>query len=192
MAGYIGSRASVTVTSPETDSRYVNVTGDTMTGALKVGTIQNTSGGSPTAADLGLNVTGTVLQIASGYNDTQYAGTATGVWNDAFTFSISGVQSGSKLLIEFHPAGLMEHIEAVLYSVFKNGIEIARSMHNGAGNGGWRTAPTVAIGEDTTPSVGTNTYQVKIYSTSPPWYINYEYPLNFHPRSMWKITEIAQ
>lgn len=36
MAGYIGSKTSVTVVSPETDSRYVNVTGDTMTGALSV------------------------------------------------------------------------------------------------------------------------------------------------------------
>ena len=44
MAGYIGSRASVTVTSPETDSRYVNVTGDTMTGAL-TGTDLTLSGG---------------------------------------------------------------------------------------------------------------------------------------------------
>lgn len=34
MAGYIGSKSSVTVTSPETDSRYVNTTGDTMTGDL--------------------------------------------------------------------------------------------------------------------------------------------------------------
>ena len=44
MAGYIGSKTSVTVTSPETDSRYVNVTGDTMTGAL-VGTDLTLSGG---------------------------------------------------------------------------------------------------------------------------------------------------
>ena len=44
MAGYIGSKASVTVTSPETDSRYVNVTGDTMTGALP-GTDLTLSGG---------------------------------------------------------------------------------------------------------------------------------------------------
>lgn len=36
MSGYIGSKTSVTVTSPETDSRYVNVTGDTMTGGLTV------------------------------------------------------------------------------------------------------------------------------------------------------------
>ena len=37
MAGYIGSKTSVTVTSPETDSRYVNTSGDTMTGSLTVG-----------------------------------------------------------------------------------------------------------------------------------------------------------
>lgn len=162
-----------------------------MTSILKVDQIQNSAGNTPTAADLGLNVTGSVLQIASGYNSTQYSGTTTGAWVNAFTFSISNVQAGSKLLIEFDPAGLMEHIEAVLYSVFKNDVEIARSMHNGAGNGGWRTAPTVAIGEDTNPSVGTNTYQVKIFSTSPPWYINYQYPSSYSPRSMWKITEIA-
>lgn len=36
-----------------------------MTSILKVGTIQNTAGGAPTAADLGLNVTGTVLQVAN-------------------------------------------------------------------------------------------------------------------------------
>ena len=36
MSGYIGSKASVTVVSPETDSRYVNVAGDTMTGDLTV------------------------------------------------------------------------------------------------------------------------------------------------------------
>lgn len=36
MAGYIGSKASVTVTSPETDSRYVNSSGDTITGDLTV------------------------------------------------------------------------------------------------------------------------------------------------------------
>jgi len=36
MAGYIGSKTSVTVTSPETDSRYVNTSGDTMTSDLDV------------------------------------------------------------------------------------------------------------------------------------------------------------
>ena len=34
MAGYIGSKASVSVVSPETDSRYVNVSGDTVTGDM--------------------------------------------------------------------------------------------------------------------------------------------------------------
>ena len=36
-----------------------------MTSILKVSTIQNTAGTAPTAADLGLNVTGSVLQVKS-------------------------------------------------------------------------------------------------------------------------------
>ena len=45
MAGYIGSKSSVTVTSTETDSRYVNTSGDTMTGDLTVeGNITSNSG----------------------------------------------------------------------------------------------------------------------------------------------------
>ena len=36
-----------------------------MTSILKVSTIQNTAGGAPTAADLGLNVTGSVIQVAN-------------------------------------------------------------------------------------------------------------------------------
>jgi hypothetical protein len=40
-----------------------------MTSILKVSTIQNTAGGAPTAADLGLNVTGSVLQVKS-FNQT--------------------------------------------------------------------------------------------------------------------------
>jgi len=34
MAGYIGTKTSVTVVSAETDSRYVNVTGDTISGDI--------------------------------------------------------------------------------------------------------------------------------------------------------------
>ena len=40
-----------------------------MTSILKVSTIQNTAGGAPTAADLGLNVAGSVLQVKS-FNQT--------------------------------------------------------------------------------------------------------------------------
>ena len=135
---------------------------------------------------------GQVLQVASGYNQTPFSGTSTNVWNTTFSFHIDNVKSGSSLLIEMHPAGLMEYIEAVIYGVFKNSTELGRTMHNGSGNGGWRTAPTVAICTDTNPDVGTNTYNVKVWSTSPPWYINYTYPSGYTPRTMWKITEIKQ
>ena len=132
---------------------------------------------------------GYVVQIASGYNSTQFSGSSTGVWNATFSFHIDNVRSGSSLLIEMDPAGLMENIGAVIYGVFKNSTELGRTVHNTAGNASWRTAPTVAICTDTNPDVGTNTYNVKIWSTSPFWYINYAY--GDSPRTMWKITEIA-
>ena len=134
---------------------------------------------------------GQVLQIASGYNDTQYASSTTGSWNTTFTFSINNVRSGSSCLIEVDPAGLMESNGGVVYGVFDGSTELGRCMHNTSGNGGWRTAPTMITCTDTSPSVGTNTYTLKIWSTGPYWYINYVYPSGYKPRTSYKITELA-
>lgn len=134
---------------------------------------------------------GQVLQIASGYNDTQYASSSTGSWNTTFTFSINNVRSGSSCLIEVDPAGLMESGGGVVYAVFDGSTELGRSMHNTAGNSSWRTAPTMITCTDTSPSVGTNTYTLKIWSTGPYWYINYVYPTGYKPRTSYKITELA-
>ena len=134
---------------------------------------------------------GQVLQIASGYNDTQYAASTTGSWNTTFTFSINNVRSGSSCLIEVDPAGLMESGGGVVYGVFDGSTELGRCMHNTSGNSGWRTAPTMIVCTDTSPSVGTNTYTLKIWSTGPYWYINYVYPSGYKPRTSYKITELA-
>ena len=61
MAGYIGTKASVTVVSTETDNRYVNASGDTMSGDLtvsanlKADTIVNESGDNDSGLDLSTN-----------------------------------------------------------------------------------------------------------------------------------------
>lgn len=73
MAGYIGSKSSVTVVSPETDSRYVNVAGDTMTGDLTVE-------GAFTSVGIDDNASSTAMTIDSSGNvlvgTTAYTGTA--------------------------------------------------------------------------------------------------------------------
>ena len=76
MAGYIGSKTSVTVTSPETDSRYVNVTGDTMTGALTVG-------GAFTSLGIDDNATSTAMTLDSSGN------VGIGTTSPAFPISVS-------------------------------------------------------------------------------------------------------
>jgi len=40
-----------------------------MTSIIKVDQIQNAAGGVPTAGDLGINTTGTVLQVVQTYNE---------------------------------------------------------------------------------------------------------------------------
>lgn len=64
MAGYIGSKTSVTVISPQTDSRYVNTTGDTMSGSLAVN-------GSVTASYANFNGNG-VPAIINSANGNDY------------------------------------------------------------------------------------------------------------------------
>jgi len=87
-------------TKAETDSRYVNVTGDTMTGALKVDTIQNTSGGTPTAADLGLNVSGSVLQVVSqSFNPSVISTTSTSMVNTGLSLGLTMSSASNKCFI---------------------------------------------------------------------------------------------
>lgn len=77
MSGYIGSKASVTVVSPETDSRYVNVAGDTMTGGLTVPSM--TSTGAITASG-GVYLGGTsAVNLLDDYEE----GTWEPYWSDA-------------------------------------------------------------------------------------------------------------
>ena len=58
-----------------------------MSSIIKVDQIQNTAGGTPTAADLGLDVTGSILQVKSSYlNFTQTTSTS---WADVTNLSVN-------------------------------------------------------------------------------------------------------
>ena len=59
-----------------------------MTSILKVDTIQTAAGGTPTAADLGLNVSGSVLQVVNYKTNTQYTSTSS-TFADMPNFSAS-------------------------------------------------------------------------------------------------------
>jgi hypothetical protein len=73
-----------------------------MTSILKVDTIQNAAGGTPTAADLGLNVSGSVLQVVEGAMGDRLAISTGGNWTQVagLTASITPISATSKILIQ--------------------------------------------------------------------------------------------
>ena len=72
-----------------------------MASIIKVDTIQTAAGGTPTAADLGINTTGTVLQVVNHkWNDSE-AFTSASSWTDSTgsQFTFTPKSSNSNLLL---------------------------------------------------------------------------------------------
>ena len=70
-----------------------------MTGILKVDTIQKNNGATPTAADLGLNVSGTILQVKqTAYSTVDSTSSSTPV-NTGCAVSITPVSITNKILV---------------------------------------------------------------------------------------------
>ena len=77
-----------------------------MTSIIKVDQIQTASGSTPTAADLGINTTGTVLQVVSGITQSQTQNSSTNTYPDmGITLSITPTSSTSKILVITSQAG---------------------------------------------------------------------------------------
>ena len=70
-----------------------------MTSIIKVDTLQKANGSTPTAADLGINITGTVINVGFADTNSKYAATA------AFSFlpiNYTPKYSNSKLLVTYN------------------------------------------------------------------------------------------
>jgi hypothetical protein len=77
-----------------------------MTSIIKVDTLQKANGATPTAADLGINVTGTVLQVVSGSTNSETANSSTNTYTDmGLSLSITPTSSTSKILVITSQAG---------------------------------------------------------------------------------------
>jgi hypothetical protein len=66
---------------------------------IRVDAIKTRAGAVPTANDLGLNVTGTVLQVVSAEDDTGSTTTSTSFQSTSVTASITPSSTSSKILI---------------------------------------------------------------------------------------------
>ena len=75
-----------------------------MTSILKVNNIQKANGSVPTAGDLGLNVTGTVLQVLQHSTLTQVTMNSTSYASTGLELAITPSSSSSKVLINFNTA----------------------------------------------------------------------------------------
>lgn len=69
-----------------------------MASIIKVDQIQTAAGGTPTAADLGINTTGTVLQVKNTIKQDM-ASFSAGSWHTVMELSITPASSSSKILV---------------------------------------------------------------------------------------------
>jgi len=82
-----------------------------MSSIIKVDTIQTAAGGVPTAGDLGLNVTGTVLQVVSAEYSTANTTTTSSTYTDTgLSCSITPTSTSSKILTTVFAVGLYKSV----------------------------------------------------------------------------------
>ena len=102
-----------------------------MTSILKVSTIQNTAGGAPTAADLGLNVTGSVLQVVRTGWSSYITTSSTSLVNTGKSVTITPTSVNSKVLIlltfgYYASNGISDYIVSTF---FRNGTDIGQGTY---------------------------------------------------------------
>ena len=108
-----------------------------MSSILKVDTIQTAAGGTPTAADLGLNVSGSTLQIVrtSASTDFTFAGTTWATWG---TLNITPASTSSKLLVLFSGSGFhrgqASSFDEARVRLLRGGTEVKQNQVGTVGN----------------------------------------------------------
>tara|TARA_B100000530_G_scaffold327999_1_gene268368 strand:+ start:230 stop:742 length:513 start_codon:yes stop_codon:yes gene_type:complete len=81
-----------------------------MTSILKVDSIQKANGSVPTAADLGVNVTGSVLQVVYAETSSSNVALTDSGWTSVgLTALITPSSTSSKILVDFTPHFRMYH-----------------------------------------------------------------------------------
>ena len=109
-----------------------------MTSTIKVDTIQTAAGGTPTAADLGLNVSGSVLQVVSATKSDIWSSSATtGQEIDitGLSATITPTSASSKILVATTVHGSRSGDYAIFaFSTYRNGTLIGAGDASGSGS----------------------------------------------------------
>jgi hypothetical protein len=107
-----------------------------MTSIIKVDQIQTAAGATPTAADLGINTTGTVLQVVNAVKtDTQGFGPALNIWYDitGLSATITPKFSTSKILVHVSISFSGEGNSYIAFRMFRGSTEILYNTEAGTG-----------------------------------------------------------
>jgi hypothetical protein len=114
-----------------------------MSSIIKVDTIQTAAGGTPTAADLGLNTTGSVLQVVEERYTARVSTSSTGWSTTGFTVSITPKSTNSKILVSLHMGAVSNSTDdgAAYFKFYRDGVVLPDSFGPDDGN-----RPGVAFG----------------------------------------------
>ena len=174
-----------------------------MTSIIKVDQIQTLAGAAPTAADLGLNITGSVLQAAFVSQGTSISTTANMNYHSSLPLISQGAQilnqsftpskADSTLFFFFNTYGTASNTSNVIYALFEDSacISAIAPRFVTAGESGWAT---VITRHKAAGSTNTRTYSVRFGGqpgNNPLCKVN-DYPLYTGvPQTTLMILEIA-
>jgi len=158
-----------------------------MTSIIKVDTIQTTAGTAPTAGDLGINTTGTVLQVKCVEWDTQLTD-STYAEKDLFSGQIT-VQEGSKVVAQAS-VGRYVNASGVWGKAYEMRLRIGSVLiqdteHVGPNSTGEESFQHNLMGQTGVLTAGTYTIKVtgsQVVSTNNHYF-------NRNPRSSWLIMQ---
>lgn len=128
-----------------------------MSSILKVDTLQTAAGGVPTAGDLGLNVSGSVLQVQSSVL-TSSNGMSSAAWIDTgLSVAITPRSTNSKFILAVSVTGSIGYFSFGIRLV-RDGSAITQSLGNASGN---KIQSTMAHNDFTSgDTAGTNQHQM--------------------------------
>ena len=136
-----------------------------MTSIIKVDQIQTLAGAAPTAADLGINVTGSVLQVVSYFTATQ--GSQTMTTSDQIINSITKVitplGANSKFLVTVRWFGESEVSWSTTFNIHMDGVRV---NINGQGRGYGLAMPALSFYDTNDSSTPDTVNMSTLVSTS--------------------------
>ncbi len=138
-----------------------------MTSIIKVDTLQKANGGTPTAADLGINTTGTILQVTKSVITSQVQGVSTTWLNTAHSLVITPKSNTSDILIQLYSGGISMNNGSPADNAIRfkrNGTVImSNDRHGYTDDGSWNNLNWSSFYIDSPSSTSTLTYTVEIY-----------------------------